>query len=80
MTLSFSTPGSTSETLSTSTPTGASSNRDLVSRAVGIVIGLGFGLTAIAVVCYTCWRRRRLKRSDVPPERGVGHEKGDVQT
>ncbi|KAF8238177.1 hypothetical protein L208DRAFT_363234 [Tricholoma matsutake] len=76
MTLSFPAPISTS----TSTASHTWSNHQLVADAVGIVLGLGFGLTAIAVVGYVCWRRRRLKNSDVSSQRGVCHEKRQVRT
>ncbi|GLB41581.1 hypothetical protein LshimejAT787_1001810 [Lyophyllum shimeji] len=45
-----------------SAPDPGTTKRTLIAQAVGITLGLSFGLTAVAVIAYICWRRRRRRR------------------
>jgi len=50
------------EPTTSSMPNQGDAQRTLIAEAVGITIGLSFGLTAVAVLAYIFWRRRRRRR------------------
>ncbi|KAF8075195.1 hypothetical protein FPV67DRAFT_1381461, partial [Lyophyllum atratum] len=57
-TASLPTIGSPEPTIS-SVPVRDNAKRTLIAQAVGITLGLSLGLTAVAVLAYIFWRRRR---------------------
>ncbi|KAG7096355.1 hypothetical protein E1B28_003799 [Marasmius oreades] len=57
-------PTSSSSNSATPTTTSDNTKKKLVAHAVGLTIGLGLGLTAVACVIYMLWRRRRRKQRE----------------
>ncbi|KAJ7576253.1 hypothetical protein C8J56DRAFT_800330 [Mycena floridula] len=54
-------PSATASSLSTSTTIPSLSLKYLVVLAVGLVVGLGLGLTVLVAALWLLWRRRRIK-------------------
>ncbi|KAJ7582201.1 hypothetical protein C8J56DRAFT_245022 [Mycena floridula] len=54
-------PTATASPLPTSTTISSLSHKRLVALAVGLVVGLGLGLTILAAALWFLWRRRRIK-------------------
>ncbi|KAJ7575767.1 hypothetical protein C8J56DRAFT_801155 [Mycena floridula] len=57
-------PSATASLLPTSTTIPSLSLKRLVVLAVGLVVGLGLGLTVLAAALWLLWRRRRIKAAN----------------
>ncbi|KAG7094266.1 hypothetical protein E1B28_007870 [Marasmius oreades] len=62
------TPTSTSIPPSIPDNSAKDARKNLIADAVGLTLGLGFGLTAITCAIYILWRRRRRKRREASSE------------